>query len=176
MMPGAFALRCGNCTCCLAVGKALDGIPPTAPMFACAAHIMMSKQLSLFQPHPALHCTAENDMRARGYIKQLMREAGLTIREDSMGNIYGVLPGANPGAASVTTGSHCDAIPLAGAYDGTLGALCCAALDARCSYAELRWMCVAVFGLQTCHSAPTLGAPALRLSQAAAGCCGHILS
>ena len=60
-------------------------------------------------------------MKARGYIKQLMAEAGLTIREDTMGDIYGVLPGANPGAASVSTGSHCDAIPLAGAYDGTLG-------------------------------------------------------
>jgi ureidoglycolate amidohydrolase len=62
-------------------------------------------------------------MRARGYVKQLMGEAGLTIREDTMGNIYGVLPGANPGAAAVGTGSHCDAIPLAGAYDGTLGTL-----------------------------------------------------
>ena len=61
-------------------------------------------------------------MRARGYVKQLMGEAGLTVREDTMGNIYGVLPGANPGAAAVGTGSHCDAIPLAGAYDGTLGA------------------------------------------------------
>lgn len=27
------------------------------------------------------------------------------------------------GAAAVMTGSHCDAIPLAGAYDGTLGIL-----------------------------------------------------
>ena len=27
------------------------------------------------------------------------------------------------GAAPVVTGSHCDAIPLAGAYDGTLGVI-----------------------------------------------------
>ncbi|EFN51633.1 hypothetical protein CHLNCDRAFT_140072 [Chlorella variabilis] len=74
-------------------------------------------------PNPAVTriLFTENDMKARGYIKQLMAEAGLTIREDTMGDIYGVLPGANPGAASVSTGSHCDAIPLAGAYDGTLG-------------------------------------------------------
>ena len=70
-------------------------------------------------------------MKARTYVKQLMTEAGLTIREDTMGSIYGVLPGANPTAPSVSTGSHCDAIPLAGAYDGTTGALCCAAL--RCA-------------------------------------------
>lgn len=60
-------------------------------------------------------------MRARAYIKQLMREAGLAVREDTMGSIYGVLAGANPGAAAVGTGSHCDAIPLAGMYDGTVG-------------------------------------------------------
>jgi hypothetical protein len=67
-------------------------------------------------------------MKARTYVKQLMTEAGLTIREDTMGSIYGVLPGANPAAPSVSTGSHCDAIPLAGAYDGTTGALRCAVL------------------------------------------------
>lgn len=60
-------------------------------------------------------------MKARSYIKQLMAEAGLKVREDTMGNIFGVLPGANPNAAAVGTGSHCDAIPLAGMYDGTVG-------------------------------------------------------
>jgi acetylornithine deacetylase/succinyl-diaminopimelate desuccinylase-like protein len=60
-------------------------------------------------------------MRARAYIKQLMGEAGLAVREDTMGSIFGVLAGANPGAAAVGTGSHCDAIPLAGMYDGTVG-------------------------------------------------------
>lgn len=67
-------------------------------------------------------------MRGRAYIKQLMREAGLAVREDTMGSIYGVLPGADPAAPAVGTGSHADAIPLAGAYDGTLGALRCAGL------------------------------------------------
>lgn len=28
-------------------------------------------------------------MKGRGYIKELMREAGLSVREDTMGNIYG---------------------------------------------------------------------------------------
>ena len=30
-------------------------------------------------------------------------------------------PGSDVAAGAVVTGSHCDAIPLAGAYDGTLG-------------------------------------------------------
>lgn len=35
-------------------------------------------------PHPA-----ENDMRGRAYVKQLMREAGLAVREDTMGAPHG---------------------------------------------------------------------------------------
>ncbi|KAK9799814.1 hypothetical protein WJX73_002530 [Symbiochloris irregularis] len=61
------------------------------------------------------------DLSARGYIKQLMQDAGLGIREDAMGNIFGRLEGSSPGAGAVVTGSHCDAIPLAGMYDGTVG-------------------------------------------------------
>ncbi|KAI7836995.1 hypothetical protein COHA_009177 [Chlorella ohadii] len=65
----------------------------------------------------------DNDMKARAYVKQLMREAGLQIREDTMGNVYGRLPGSDPTAAAVATGSHTDAIPGAGAYDGTVGVI-----------------------------------------------------
>lgn len=31
--------------------------------------------------------------------------------------------GSDPAAGAVLTGSHCDAIPLAGAYDGTVGVI-----------------------------------------------------
>ncbi|KAG1660010.1 hypothetical protein FOA52_009830 [Chlamydomonas sp. UWO 241] len=68
------------------------------------------------------------DMEARGYTKQLMTAAGLTIREDALGNIYGRLAGSDPKAGSVLTGSHNDAIPLAGMYDGTVGVI--AAIEA----------------------------------------------
>ncbi|PNW82164.1 hypothetical protein CHLRE_06g276700v5 [Chlamydomonas reinhardtii] len=64
-----------------------------------------------------------NDMLARKFVKDLMRENHLTIREDAMGNIFGRLEGTNPAAGVVLTGSHCDAIPLAGMYDGTLGVI-----------------------------------------------------
>lgn len=63
------------------------------------------------------------DLDARAYVKGLMRDAGLTVREDAMGNIYGRWEGSDPSAGSVLTGSHCDAIPLAGMYDGTLGVI-----------------------------------------------------
>lgn len=62
-------------------------------------------------------------MKARAYVKELMVEAGLSVHEDTMGSIFGVLAGSEPGLAAVGTGSHCDAIPLAGAYDGTVGVL-----------------------------------------------------
>lgn len=40
-----------------------------------------------------------------------------------MGNIFGRWEGSRKGAGAVLTGSHCDAIPLAGMYDGTLGVI-----------------------------------------------------
>lgn len=40
-----------------------------------------------------------------------------------MGNIVGRWQGSDASLGSVLTGSHCDAIPLAGMYDGTLGVI-----------------------------------------------------
>lgn len=45
----------------------------------------------------------------------------LYCREDPMGNIFGKWQGTDRSLGSVLTGSHCDAIPLAGMYDGTVG-------------------------------------------------------
>lgn len=50
-----------------------------------------------------------------------MLKSGLEVTQDPMGSIFGTLPGTDPTAGAVATGSHCDAIPLAGAYDGTIG-------------------------------------------------------
>lgn len=46
-----------------------------------------------------------------------------THRDDAMGNIYGTLWGTDRHLSSVATGSHTDAIPLSGMYDGTLGVI-----------------------------------------------------
>jgi ureidoglycolate amidohydrolase len=66
---------------------------------------------------------SENDVRARDYVKGLMAKAGLTVREDAIGNIYGRLDGEDASLAPVLSGSHTDAIPLSGKYDGVLGVL-----------------------------------------------------
>ncbi len=63
------------------------------------------------------------DMAARRYLKQLADEAGLSWREDALGNWFVRLQGAEPDLPAVATGSHIDAIPYAGKYDGVVGVL-----------------------------------------------------
>lgn len=60
---------------------------------------------------------------ARAFIRQEMREAGLEMREDGVGNIFGLLPGQQPDLPPVATGSHLDAVPHGGRFDGTVGLL-----------------------------------------------------
>ena len=52
-----------------------------------------------------------------------MREAGMTVRVDAIGNILGLYPGANANAPVFVIGSHLDTVPDAGRYDGILGVL-----------------------------------------------------
>lgn len=63
------------------------------------------------------------DLAARVYVKGLCADAGLAIREDAVGNTFARWTGQNSGAPAVATGSHIDAIPHAGRYDGTVGVL-----------------------------------------------------
>ena len=65
----------------------------------------------------------EADMRARAFIKGLCSEAGFAVREDAVGNTFARWEGADPALPPVATGSHIDAIPNAGRYDGTVGVL-----------------------------------------------------
>jgi len=66
---------------------------------------------------------SEADMRAREYVKRLCLEAGLAVREDAVGNTFARWPGRDPQLPPVGTGSHIDAIPNAGRYDGVVGVL-----------------------------------------------------
>jgi N-carbamoyl-L-amino-acid hydrolase len=68
-----------------------------------------------------LYSTA--DMRAREFLKWVSAEAGLIVRDDPIGNIFARWPGSEPAIAAVGTGSHTDAIPHSGRYDGTVGVL-----------------------------------------------------
>jgi N-carbamoyl-L-amino-acid hydrolase len=63
------------------------------------------------------------DLKARAWIKGRCAEAGLTVREDAVGNTFARWDGSDPSAPVVGTGSHIDAIPNAGKYDGVVGVL-----------------------------------------------------
>ncbi len=65
----------------------------------------------------------EADLKARTFVKRLCVEAGLDVREDPIGNTFARWPGGRPELPAVGTGSHIDAIPNAGRYDGTVGVL-----------------------------------------------------
>jgi ureidoglycolate amidohydrolase len=63
------------------------------------------------------------DLQARAWMKTRCNEAGLTVREDAAGNTFARWNGSEPHAPVIGTGSHIDAIPNAGKYDGVVGVL-----------------------------------------------------
>ncbi|HXH81450.1 MAG TPA: Zn-dependent hydrolase [Candidatus Tectomicrobia bacterium] len=65
----------------------------------------------------------DEDRRARDTMVRWMREAGLRVSVDRMGNIFGERAG-EPGQPPVLVGSHIDSVPTGGKYDGQLGVLC----------------------------------------------------
>ncbi len=85
------------------------------------------RHLASFSDAPAPAVTrvlwTQQDMAARAWLKNLALEAGLLVREDALGNTFFRLEGLNPDLPVVGTGSHCDAIPFSGLYDGTVGVL-----------------------------------------------------
>jgi len=72
---------------------------------------------------------------AAAQIGRWMREAGMAVRTDGVGNVIGRYEGADPGARAVLTGSHYDSVRNGGKYDGVLGILvpihCVAELSRR---------------------------------------------
>jgi beta-ureidopropionase / N-carbamoyl-L-amino-acid hydrolase len=66
---------------------------------------------------------SDEDKRGRDWMVGRMREAGLAITVDQMGNIFAQRAG-NPGLPPVMMGSHVDSVPTGGRYDGQLGVLC----------------------------------------------------
>src|SRR5450432_3595235 len=66
---------------------------------------------------------SDHDMQARAFVQERCGAAGLTVRHDAVGNMFARWAGTEPAVPAVATGSHIDAIPNAGAYDGTVGVL-----------------------------------------------------
>jgi len=63
------------------------------------------------------------ERKARLWVKDRSKDAGLVIRDDAIGNTFARWVGTDRKAPVVGTGSHIDAIPNAGKYDGVVGVL-----------------------------------------------------
>jgi len=71
---------------------------------------------------------------AQDLVAVMMRDAGLSVREDAVGNVFGRLPGEVDGPV-LLTGSHIDTVVHGGAYDGALGVLSAIAAVEACAAA-----------------------------------------
>jgi ureidoglycolate amidohydrolase len=84
-------------------------------------------RLAQFSDVPAPAVTrvvfTETDLAARAYLVGLFEETGLRVFHDAVGNIFARWEGSEPELPPVATGSHTDAIPYSGKYDGTVGVL-----------------------------------------------------
>jgi len=72
-----------------------------------------------------------SDLNARAWLAARCKGAGLQIRHDAIGNMFARWTGSDPDAPAIGTGSHIDAIPNAGKYDGVVGVL--GGLEAICA-------------------------------------------
>lgn len=74
------------------------------------------------------------DKEARDLIVSWLEEAGMEVKIDDMGSVYGILKGTNPDAKPICVGSHADTQPNGGKYDGLFGVM--AGLEAIISIKE----------------------------------------
>lgn len=65
----------------------------------------------------------EEERSAKDLVASYIREAGLEVREDAVGNLIGRRAGSDEGAPVLLTGSHVDSVPSGGDFDGPLGVL-----------------------------------------------------
>lgn len=66
---------------------------------------------------------SEEDRQGRELLVRWMKDAGLEVRIDVLGNIMGLRAGREEGAAPVVMGSHIDTVRYAGQFDGIAGVL-----------------------------------------------------
>jgi len=65
----------------------------------------------------------DEDRAGRDLVVQWMRDLGLQVSVDPIGNIFGYRPGQRGDLAPVMTGSHIDTVRTGGIYDGNYGVL-----------------------------------------------------
>lgn len=76
--------------------------------------------------------------RAHEHVSKWMREAGMTVRRDNIGNLRGRYDAVAPGSPTLILGSHLDSVRNAGKYDGPLGVLVAIAAVQRLHDRKLR--------------------------------------
>jgi len=64
---------------------------------------------------------SEANRKVRTYAVEKMKEAGLEVRVDAVGNIFGRKSGSRPEEGAVMCGSHLDSVINGGQFDGALG-------------------------------------------------------
>jgi N-carbamoyl-L-amino-acid hydrolase len=84
-----------------------------------------------------LALTKENK-EARDLLVSWLREEGLDIKIDPIGNIFGIREGEDPGASVIASGSHLDTVRNAGIYDGALGVLSALEVIRRLNEEDIR--------------------------------------
>ena len=65
----------------------------------------------------------DEERSAKDLVASYMEEAGLSVREDAVGNLFGRREGRDPEAPAVLVGSHVDSVYNGGDFDGPLGVL-----------------------------------------------------
>ncbi len=118
----------------LVLGVALAGAPMASAQDRSAAAFHVDARrlqgtleaLSAFGRNPEGGVTrlgfSETDMAAREYVMGLMRQAGLQVRVDPAGNIFGHRDGTER-LPVLLTGSHIDSVLHGGNYDGDVGSM-----------------------------------------------------
>jgi N-carbamoyl-L-amino-acid hydrolase len=103
-----------------------DAAPPQARHINSARLQGTLEKLGEFGRNPEGGVTrlgfSQTELDARAYVMDLMKQAGLDVRVDAAGNIFG----SRAGAARLPTllfGSHIDSVPKGGAFDGSVGTL-----------------------------------------------------
>lgn len=94
---------------------------------AVAARVMTRcDELALISETPGLltrvYLSPEH-LRANALVGEWMRQAGMQVWQDAVGNICGRYEGQRQGAQAVLLGSHLDTVRNAGRYDGMLGVI-----------------------------------------------------
>ncbi|MBI2880239.1 MAG: Zn-dependent hydrolase [Candidatus Tectomicrobia bacterium] len=64
---------------------------------------------------------SQQEIAARQLALHLMQTAGLAVRMDGIGNLFGRVEGSDPGLPPIWVGSHIDTVPSGGKFDGSVG-------------------------------------------------------